>query len=71
MLSYQTLTVNGLIHSLGKGYDLQKTAQLKVDGLTQFLIIPLDDSRRYDVGDIVQVKVFIDKISNLSRTTQA
>jgi len=67
MLSYQTLVVNGLIHSFGKGYDLQKTAHLKVDGLTQFLTIPLEQSHNHQIGDVVRVRVTIDRITNLSR----
>ncbi len=63
MLSYQLLAVTGKIQSLGKGWNQQNTAQIKVDGLTQFLTIPLEQSLNHRIGDVVQAIVSIDKVS--------
>ena len=67
MLSYQMLVVSGQIQTLGKGWNQQSTAQIKVDGLTQFLTIPLEQSHNHQIGDVVRVRVTIDRITNLSR----
>jgi len=66
MLSYQMLVVSGQIQTLGKGWNQQSTAQIKVDGLTQFLTIPLELSLNHQVGDVVQAIISIDKVSYLS-----
>lgn len=63
--SFQSFDVDGVITEINPGYG-NNLASLRVVGL-KGLIVPLNDADQFQVGDVLTVKVCIDKVTNMSR----
>ena len=63
--SFQSFDVDGVITEINPGYG-NKLATLRVVGL-KGLIVPLSEVDQHQIGDILTVKVCIDKVTNMSR----
>ena len=63
--SFQSFDVDGVITEIMPGYG-NKLATLRVVGL-KGLIVPLNEADQHQIGDILTVKVCIDKVTNMSR----
>lgn len=68
MLSYQSINLKGMIHTMRTAPYQGSLADVQIDGFNGLLTVPLDAADRHQIGDMIEVNIIIDRIINVSRS---